>query len=57
MDIVKFKILNMEELKRLFEFVDSKDKEICELYLKIIFDKYGINVIWNHSRLKMFKNV
>jgi len=47
----------MEKLKRLFEFVNSKDKEISELYLKLILDKYGINVIWNHSRLKMYKNV
>ena len=52
MDIVKFKTVNMEELKRLFEFVDSKDKEISELYLKIIFDKYDLDVIQDY----LFRN-
>ena len=42
----------MEELKRLFEFVDSKDKEISELYLKIIFDKYNLDVIQDY----LFRN-
>jgi len=42
----------MEELKRLFEFVDSKDKEISELYLKIIFDKYDLDVIQDY----LFRN-
>jgi len=42
----------MEELKRLFEFVNSKDKEISELYLKIIFDKYDLDVIQDY----LFRN-
>ena len=42
----------MEELKRLFEFVDSKDKEISELYLKLIFEKYELDVIQDY----LFRN-
>jgi len=42
----------MEELKRLFKFVDSKDKEISVLYLKIIFDKYDLDVIQDY----LFRN-
>lgn len=42
----------MEKLKRLFEFVDSKDKEICELYLKLIFETYDFNVIQDY----LFRN-
>lgn len=43
----------MEELKRLFKFVDdSEDKEIIELYLKIIFEKYNLDVIQDY----LFKN-
>lgn len=42
----------MEELKRLFEFVDSKDKEISELYLKIVFEKYKLDVIQDY----LFRN-
>lgn len=42
----------MEELKKLFEFVNSEDKEICELYLKIIFEKYDFDVIRDY----LFRN-
>lgn len=43
----------MEELKRLFKFVDdSEDKEICELYLKLIFEIYDFNVIQDY----LFRN-
>lgn len=42
----------MEELKRLFEFVDSKDKEISELYLKLIFETYNLDVIQDY----LFRN-
>ena len=42
----------MEELKRLFKFVDSKDREISELYLKLILDKYEFDVIQDY----IFKN-
>lgn len=42
----------MEELKRLFEFVDSKDREISELYLKLIFETYDLDVIQDY----LFRN-
>jgi hypothetical protein len=35
----------IEELERLFEFVKSKDKEVSELYLKLVLDKYKISII------------
>lgn len=42
----------MEELKRLFKFVDSRDKEISELYLKLIFQTYDFDVIRDY----LFRN-
>ncbi len=35
----------IEELKNLFKFVKSKDREISELYLKLVLDKYKIDII------------
>ena len=35
----------MEELKRLFKLVKSEDREISELYLKLVLKKYKIGII------------
>lgn len=35
----------IEELQNLFKFVKSKDKEISELYLKLVLDKYEFGIV------------
>jgi hypothetical protein len=35
----------IEELKNLFKFVKSEDREISELYLKLVLDKYKISIV------------
>ena len=35
----------IEELEKLFKYIKSKDKEISELYLKLVLKKYKIGII------------
>jgi len=35
----------IKELQNLFKFVKSKDREISELYLKLVLDKYKIDIV------------
>jgi hypothetical protein len=41
--------MGKEEIDKLFEFLFSSDKEIVELYARILFDKYDYDTIEKYA--------